>query len=418
MNPSPSKLSIRDLDLKNKKALIRVDFNVPLEKGKITDDTRIRASLPTIQYVLDHGGSVILMSHLGRPKGKHDPKFSLAICGKRLSELLHKPVEIASDCIGTEVETLAHHLKPGHILLLENLRFHPGEEHPEEEPGFANTLAALGDVYINDAFGTAHRAHASTALIAHFFPHKAAMGFLLEKELIYLKDALLHPKRPFCAILGGAKISTKFKIIQKLMAQADALLIGGAMAYTFFKAKNIPVGHSLVEDQFLDVAREWIDKNTHSPCRLLLPIDLVITRQINDPQAEKRIINVQEGIPEGFEGVDIGPETIRKYAEELQKAATIFWNGPMGVFETPPFDKGTNAIAKILADCPSALTIVGGGDSLAAVHHAGVANRLSHLSTGGGAALELIELGTLPGIEALSSSTEVRINLLQSLEEK
>jgi phosphoglycerate kinase len=399
------KLSIRDLNLKNKKALIRVDFNVPIENGQIMDDSRIRAALPTIQYVLDQGGAVILMSHLGRPKAKPDPQFSLAPCAERLSELLKRPVKMAPDCHGPEVKQMALELKPGEILMLENLRFHPGEEKPEEEPAFVSSLAELGDVYINDAFGTAHRAHASTTTIAEFFHGKAVAGLLMEKEIAYLGDALLNPKRPFYAILGGAKISTKFKVIKVLMQKADVLLIGGAMAFTFLKAENIPIGLSLVENDFLGVARELMDVSNQSHCRLLLPFDLVVARQIN-AHAERRIIQVKDGIPEGFQGVDIGPETIQEYSKELQKAATIFWNGPLGIFECPPFDQGTNAIAKTLAQLKSATTIVGGGDSVAAIEHLGVADHISHISTGGGATLEYIEFGGhLPGIDALSDKT-------------
>jgi 3-phosphoglycerate kinase len=296
--------------------------------------------------------------------------------------------------------------------LLENLRFHPGEENPEKEPAFASSLAELGNVYINDAFGTAHRAHASTATIAKFFPGKAAAGFLIEKEVAFLGEALLHPQHPFCAILGGAKISTKFKVIEVLMQKADVLLIGGAMAYTFFKAEDIPVGDSLVENEFLGVARELMDVSKQSRGTLLLPVDLVVAREIN-PQAEKRVIQIKDGIPEGFQGVDIGPETIQRYSQEIKKAATIFWNGPLGVFECPPFDQGTNAIAKTLANLVSATTIVGGGDSAAAIEHVGVVDRISHISTGGGAALEYIELGQLPGIEALSNKAESDTTMAQ-----
>lgn len=395
------KLSIQDLGLKNKKVLIRVDFNVPIENGQITDDTRIRASLPTIQYALDKGGAVILMSHLGRPKGgKPTSEYSLAPCAKRLGELLGKPVKMAPDCVGAEVEKMAKDLKPGDILLLENLRFHKGEEHPEEEPNFTESLARLGDVYINDAFGTAHRAHASTALITQFFPGKTAAGFLMEKEMQYLGTALLNPTRPFYAILGGAKISTKFKVIEALMRKADALLIGGAMAYTFFKAEKIPIGNSLHEDEFLSVARQLLDVGSQGRCRLMLPVDLVVARKI-DENAEKRVINVKEGIPDGFEGVDIGPDTVELYANELKKAATVFWNGPLGVFECPPFAKGTDAIAHVLAQL-DATTIIGGGDSVAAIEKTGLTDKISHISTGGGASLEYIEFGQLPGIEALS----------------
>jgi phosphoglycerate kinase len=396
------KLSIRDLDLKGKKALIRVDFNVPMENGKITDDSRIRASLPTIQYVLDHGGAAILMSHLGRPKGKPEAQYSLAPCAKRLAELLQRPVKMASDSCGPEVQKMAQQIKPGEVLLLENLRFHKGEEKPEEEPAFVKCLADLGDLYINDAFGSAHRAHASTTTIAQYFPGQAAMGFLMEKEVAYLGSTLLNPKRPFCAILGGAKISTKFKVIESLMQKADVLLIGGAMAYTFFKAENIPVGQSLVEDDFIETAKKLLETSARSRCRLLLPSDIVITRQIS-PNAEHKVIQIKNGIPDGFEGVDIGPETIQQYGQEIKKAATLFWNGPVGVFESPPFDRGTCAIAQLLADIgDQATTIVGGGDSVAALEQAGLVDRMSHVSTGGGASLEFIESGQLPGIQALS----------------
>lgn len=396
------KLSIQDLDLKNQKALIRVDFNVPLENGLITDDSRIRASLPTIQYVLDHGGAVILMSHLGRPKGRPNPQFSLKPCAKRLSELLKRPVRMVPDCHGPEVTKMTQQLKPGEVLLLENLRFHQGEEKPEEEPAFVSGLAELGNVYINDAFGSAHRAHASTTTIAQFFPGKAAMGLLMEKEIAYLGSAVLNPKRPFCAILGGSKISTKFQVIEALLQKADFLLIGGAMAYTFFKAANIPVGQSLVEDDFLDVARKMMDISVQSRCRILLPSDVVVVHQISR-DAENKVVKVKEGIPNGFQGVDIGPETIQRYGQEIKKAATVFWNGPVGVFECPPFDHGTNAIAQILANIGEKVTtIVGGGDSIAALEHAGLADRMSHVSTGGGATLEYIEFGRLPGIQALS----------------
>lgn len=393
------KLSLEDLDFRNKKTLIRVDFNVPMENGIITDDTRIRASLPTIQYVLEHGGEVILMSHLGRPQGKPDPQYSLVPCAKRLSELLKKPVRFAKECKGAETKKMADELKPGEILLLENLRFHEGEEKPDKDPAFVKELAELGDVYINDAFGTAHRAHASTAAIAKYFPGKAAAGYLMLKEIAYLNSALLHPKRPFCAILGGAKISTKFKVIEVLMQKADLLLIGGAMAFTFFKAQNLPIGNSLVEDEYLDKAGQLLDSK--SRCRVLLPSDIVEAEKI-DPHAKSHIVKIAEGIDEGFLGVDIGPETIRRFTEEIQKCATVFWNGPMGVFECPPFDHGTNAIAKALANLQGATTVVGGGDSAAAIEKAGYADKISHLSTGGGATLEYIEQGFLPGIEALS----------------
>jgi 3-phosphoglycerate kinase len=399
------KLTIKDLDLKNKKALLRVDFNVPIENGIITDDSRIRASIPSIQYILEQGGSVILMSHLGRPNGEIDPSLSLRPCAQHLSKLLSLPVKMAPDSCGPVVQKLADDLKPGEILLLENLRFHKGEEKPAEEPTFVSGLADLGDLYINDAFGTAHRAHASTTVLATFFPGKSAMGFLMEQELAYLGSKLLHPKRPFYAILGGAKISTKFKVIEALMQKADVLLIGGAMAFSFFKAQGISTGKSKVENDFLPVARELLDVGSQSRCRVVLPVDIVITDKI-EHGAKGHPVRINQGIPNGMEGVDIGPETIRKYTEELKNASTIFWNGPLGVFECPPFDHGTNAIAKFIAELtPKATTIVGGGDTIAAVEHAKVANKFSHVSTGGGASLEFIEFGRLPGIDALSAKT-------------
>lgn len=396
------KLSIRDLDLGGHRVLLRVDFNVPIKNGEVVDDSRIRASLPSIRYVLDKGGSVILMSHLGRPDGKADPKFSLIPCAKRLSLLLKIPVQMAPDCCGEKTKQMAKSLLPGEVLLLENLRFHPGEEKPESEPAFVGALAELGDLYVNDAFGTAHRAHASTALIAHFFPGKAAEGFLMEKEVAYLGSVLSNPRRPFYAILGGAKISTKFKVIGALMKKADALFIGGAMAYTFLEAGGIAVGNSLVEKEFVGEALEIIRLGKTGSCKIFLPVDLVVAREI-DAAAERRIIVVDNGVPDGFEGVDIGPKTAALYCEELKKGKTIFWNGPLGVFECPPFDLGTNTIAKMLASLEkSATTIVGGGDSVAAIEQAGLADQITHISTGGGASLEYIELGKLPGIEALS----------------
>lgn len=397
------KLSIKDLDFRGKKALVRVDFNVPMDKTlTITDDSRIRASLPTIQYIIDHGGSVILMSHLGRPKDKPIPEFSLAPCATRLSQLLHKPVQMASDCVGKDVAAKVSQLKAGDVLLLENLRFHRGEEHPQEDPAFVKELASLGDVYVNDAFGSAHRAHASTAAIAQYFTEYAAAGLLMQKEIDYLGNVLLNPKRPFYAILGGAKISTKFGVIKSLMQKADALLIGGAMTYTFLKARGISIGASLYEEEFVQAAKEILDQADRSSCQLWLPDDIAITKEIKSG-APYQVVKSQDGIPDGYEGVDIGPETVRRYSEVIQKAAIVFWNGPLGVFEISPFDQGTVAIARALADC-SAIKIIGGGDSLAAVEAAGVADRMDHLSTGGGAALEYIEFGKLPGIEALTES--------------
>lgn len=402
----PEKLSIQDLDLQGKKILIRVDFNVPLEKGKITDDTRIRASLPTIQYALENGGILILMSHLGRPRGQPSSQLSLAPCAKHLSELLKKPVKMAPDCCGEEVEEMVKTLKLGDILLLENLRFHAGEENPEKEPAFVSALAKLGDVYVDDAFGCAHRSHASIVEITEFFPGRAAAGFLLQNELNYLGSTLLNPKRPFYAVLGGAKISTKFRVLESLMQKAEVLLIGGAMANTFLKSEEVDIGDSLYEKDFIPVARELLDVSIRPHCRVILPIDLVVAEAIQS-KANYKIVSVSEGVPKGYKAVDIGPKTVEKYSEELSKAATVFWNGPLGVFECPPFDKGTNAIAKTIANLPSATTIVGGGDSIAAIEKIGLADQITHISTGGGASLEFIEFGTLPGIEALSEKKQL-----------
>lgn len=396
-----TKLLLQDLDVRAKKILMRVDFNVPLDsQGGITDETRILASLPSIQYVLEKGGCLILMSHLGRPKDQRTPALSLLPCAKRLSQLLGRQVVMAPDCIGPEVKKMASSLKPGQILMLENLRFHRGEEHPKEDPDFVRQLAELGDAYVNDAFGSAHRAHASTAAITSFFPKKAAAGFLLEKEMRFLGDALLQPKRPFYAIVGGAKISTKCGLLRVLLQKADALLIGGGMTYTFLKARGIAIGDSIHEDPFLGQARELMEASGKGCGRLLLPRDIVVSSHIQ-AGAPFKVIEAQQGIPSGFQGVDIGPETILEYSEELRHAQTILWNGPLGVFEIPQFAKGTNAIAHVLAQL-KATTIVGGGDSIAALQAAGVADKITHISTGGGASLEYIEQGTLPGLEALS----------------
>lgn len=397
------KLSLSDLNLNGKKVLMRVDFNVPLDKkGNITDDTRIAASLPSIKYVLERGGALILMSHLGRPKDKRVPEMSLSPCAKRLSELLGIPVAMAPDCVGAETELMVGNLKPGQAILLENLRFHKGEEHPDEDPSFVKSLARLGDVYVNDAFGTAHRAHASTAVIAQYFPGKAAAGFLLEKEIQFLGNALLNPQRPFYAIIGGAKISSKIGVLQALLKKVDGLLIGGGMAYTFYKAQGIPIGNSLHEDDQLDKAKAILQDVPKAKLKFMLPVDNVAADRI-DQTAKTEVVRIPPGIPEGFQGVDIGPETIRMFAAELQKAKMILWNGPLGVFEVPAFAKGTLAIAKNLANL-DANTIVGGGDSVAAIQMAGLADKFTHLSTGGGASLEYIEFGTLPGIEALSDA--------------
>lgn len=394
------KLSITNLQLKGKRVLMRVDFNVPLDSsGKITDDTRIKASLQSIKYVLDQGGTLILMSHLGRPIA-FDPHLSLAPCAKLLSKVLGKPVVMAPDCIGSSIETLVSELKPGQVLLLENLRFHQGEEHPEKDPEFAKQLAKLGDVYINDAFGTAHRAHSSTAVIAKYFPGNAATGFLVEKEIQFLGQALKNPARPFYAIIGGAKISSKIGVLKALLEKVDALFIGGGMSYTFLKAQGFSIGDSIHEDALLEEAKEIIAEAKKRGIRLFLPQDTVVADRLTK-DAVSRIVSTQEGIPAGFQGVDVGPKTVQEYSNAIKDAATVFWNGPLGVFEIPQFAKGTNAIALALARL-KAITIVGGGESVAAMDAAGVAYKMSHISTGGGAALEYIEQGTLPGIEALS----------------
>ena len=393
---------LKDLDVNGKKVLMRVDFNVPLNaRGQITDDTRIRAALPSIRYVLEKGGSLILMSHLGRPKEKKVPELSLKPCSERLSELLGRKVIMAPDCVGPEVERCASSLKPGEVVLLENLRFHMGEEYPEKDPEFVKKLARLGDLYVNDAFGTAHRAHASTALIAKLFPQKSAAGFLMQEEVHYIGDAISHPKRPFYAIIGGAKISTKCGVIEALLKKADAIFIGGGMTYTFLKAQGKPIGDSIHEDSFLEKARTLLESSGKGQGRLFLPTDIVVTQQLKEDAAFK-VVKAEDGIPDGFQGVDIGPETIINYSKELKDAATIVWNGPLGVFEMPQFAKGTNAIAHVLGQL-KATTIVGGGDSIAAIQAAGVADKITHLSTGGGATLEYIEFGTLPGLGGLAS---------------
>lgn len=392
------KLSLRDLDLKGKRVLMRVDFNVPLEAdGGIADETRIMAALPSIYYILDHGASLILMSHLGRPKGKAAPEFSLKPCASYLSEVLERHVAMASDCIGPAAEKLAKELKPGEILMLENLRFHKAEEHPEEDPSFVVQLASLGDLYVNDAFGTAHREHASTASVARLFPGKAAAGFLMEKEIEFLGKALMEPKKPFYAIIGGAKVSTKLGVLKALLHKVDGLLIGGGMAYTFLKAQGVEIGNSLLEQGSLEQAREIINTCADYGVKLLLPIDHVVVEKLDGPSQI-----VAPSIPSSCQGVDIGPKTVELFIQQLSDAATIFWNGPLGVCENPHFAKGTESIAKAVASLP-AISVVGGGDSVAALASTGVSDQISHVSTGGGASLEFLEFGTLPGIDALSN---------------
>ena len=386
-----SKLSIRDLDLKGKRVFIRVDFNVPLAAGgqEITSDKRIRASLPTIQYALEQGAGVILASHLGRPKGKRNAEMSLKPAAARLQELLGKPVNMAPDCVGPEVEAMKP--APGEVLLLENLRFHPEEE--KNDAGFSRQLAALCDVYVNDAFGSAHRAHASTVGMIEFVP-QAAAGLLMQKELEYLTLATKNPPRPCVAILGGAKVSDKIEVIENLGKVVDQLLIGGAMAYTFLKAQGKPVGKSLVENDKLELAGSLMASLGE---KLLLPVDHVVVDEIKEGAAYE----VVERIGEGKIGVDIGPKTVERYAQAVGRAKTVIWNGPMGIFEMPPFDRGTVALAKAVAGS-GATSVVGGGDSEKAIKSAGVAGKISHVSTGGGASLEFLSGLELPGVAALT----------------
>lgn len=388
-----NKKTIRDIDVKKKKVLVRVDFNVPLKDGKVTDDSRIRASLPTLQYLLDKGAALILASHLGRPKGGPDPKYSLAPAAARLSELLGRPVKLVPDCVGTVAEEAAAVITPGEVVLLENVRFHPEEE--KNDPTFAKKLSVLADIYVNDAFGSAHRAHASTEGVAHHLP--AVAGFLMEKEIEYLGQAVENPQHPYIAILGGAKISDKIGVIENLLQKADKVLIGGGMANTFLKAQGLEVGDSLVEESSLETAQALMAK---AGDKLKLPMDAVLGDRFEDG-AQKQIITVQDGVPAGWRILDIGPLTVAAYAEALKGAALVVWNGPMGVFEFPNFAHGTNGVAKAVAEC-GATTIVGGGDSVAAVEQAGLAEKITHLSTGGGASLEMLEGRLLPGLAALN----------------
>lgn len=391
---------LQDLDVRNKKVLVRVDFNVPLDKtGKITDDTRLRESLPTIRYILEKGGSAILMSHLGRPKAKPDPQYSLKVCASHLSVLLGKPVLFHTDCVDETAINLCRTLKPGQVLLLENLRFHPGEENPEKDPSFTEKLATLGDLYVNDAFGTAHRAHASTAAIAKFFPGKRAAGFLLQKEIEQLSSLLSSPQHPFFAIIGGSKISSKIGVLQSLIGKADGLIIGGGMAYTFLSAMGKRIGASLVEPEMIEKAKEFLASCQKQSVSVFLPEDHVIADAFSN-DAKKKIVSSEDGIPEKWQGMDVGPKTLASWEKALAKAKTIFWNGPVGVFEFSHFAQGTNELARFLAnlDC---VKVVGGGDSVAAVSALGLEQKFTHVSTGGGAALEFIEFGHLPGIDAL-----------------
>jgi len=390
-----NKKTVRDIDLKGKKVFLRCDFNVPMdEQRNITDNTRIVAALPTINYLLENDCAIILASHLGRPKGEIKPELSLAPVAKELSRLLGKEVKMAKDVIGEDAKKLAADLKNGELMLLENVRYH--REETDNDPEFAKELASMAEVFVNDAFGTTHRAHASTAGIADYLP--AVAGFLIEKEIKFLKDTLENPERPFVAIMGGAKVSDKIGVIDSLLEKVDTLIIGGGMAYTFFKAQGYGVGNSLCELDKLDLARDLMKKAEEKGVKLMLPVDTKIGKEFK-PDTESKTVPCTE-IPDGWEGFDIGEESIKLFSEELKKAKTVMWNGPVGLFEFDQFAIGTNSIAKILADL-DAVTIIGGGDSAAATKKAGLSDKMTHISTGGGASLQFIEGRKLPGVEAL-----------------
>jgi phosphoglycerate kinase len=397
-----NKLSIRDLELRGKRVFIRVDFNVPMAGDKVEDDTRIRETLPTIRYAIDQGARLVLASHLGRPKGKVDPKYTLVPVAERLRELLGKPVVFAADCVGVDAESKSKALRDGEVLLLENVRFHPQEE--ANDPEFSRQLAQLCDgLFVCDAFGSSHRAHASVVGITKFV-RQAAAGLLMEKELTYLGKAVSNPDHPFVAILGGAKVSDKIEVVQNLMKLADTLLIGGAMAYTFLKSQGLPIGKSLVENDKLDLARELLEDARRRNFRFVLPVDHVVAESPNS--AETGITDIAK-TPENLMGLDIGPKTIALFNEQITGARTIVWNGPLGIFEKPAFAQGTLAIARAVAAASSAgaTSIVGGGDSVAAIEHSGVASKISHISTGGGASLEFLAGEKLPGVEALTNKS-------------
>jgi len=386
-----NKKTVKDIDLKNKRVLMRVDFNVPMADGKVTDDKRIKAALPTIQYVLEQGASLLLMSHLGRPKGGPDPEFSLKAASESLSALLGRPVQMAPDCVGAEVERMAQALKPGDMLMLENTRFHKGEEKNDLE--LAKQMAALGDVYVNDAFGSAHRAHSSTEGVTHFLP--AVSGFLMEQELEYLGRAVANPEHPYIAILGGAKISDKILVVETLLGKCDKLIIGGGMANTFLAAQGLNMQDSLVEAESIETAKALLAKFS---AKLILPVDAIIADKF-DADANTQIVDVDK-IPAGWRMLDVGPKTLELYKTSLIGVKLVVWNGPVGVFEMPKFAEGTFALARMLAES-GAITVIGGGDSASAVKKAGVAKQMTHVSTGGGASLEFLEGKELPGVAAL-----------------
>lgn len=390
------KKTIEDIDVSGKKVLVRVDFNVPLDENRhITDDRRIREALPTIKYLIEHNAMVILVSHLGRPKGKFDEKYSMAPVAERLQELLDKPVVLAKDVIGDSAKACVAAMKPGDIVLLENVRFHAEEE--KNDPDFAKALAGLAEIYVNDAFGTAHRAHASTAGVAAYLP--AVAGYLIKKELDIMGRALDNPERPFVAVLGGVKVSDKIGVISNLIDKVDTLIIGGAMAYTFFRAKGYSTGSSLVEEDKIDLAKELMARAQDKGIELLLPVDNVVAKEFK-ADAEHKIVP-SEAMPDGWQGVDIGPKTVEIFSKVIENAKTVVWNGPMGVFEMPAFANGTRAIAEAMSRCKG-VTIIGGGDSAAAVEQLGYADKMTHISTGGGASLEFLEGKELPGVAVLN----------------